>query len=98
MTPARQRTAHLGNGLCHIGEYEKGIAECERAIEIAPNLAMAYEHFAFALNVSGRSEEAIPVIEKAFRLTPLNPPYFHYQMCGPRLLSCGKIRGCCQDE
>jgi adenylate cyclase len=24
-------------------------------------------------------EKAIPVIEKAFRLTPLNPPYFYYQ-------------------
>jgi adenylate cyclase len=31
------------------------------------------------LNVSGRAEEAIPVIEKAIRLTPLNPPYFYYQ-------------------
>ena len=31
--------AHLGNLHAQIGEYEKGIAECERAIEIAPNLA-----------------------------------------------------------
>ena len=98
MTPARQRTHIWGNLYAQLGEYEKGIAECERAIEIAPNFANAYVNFAFVLNLSGRAEEAIPVIEKAFRLTPLNPPYFHYQYGGPRLLSCGKIRGCCQDE
>jgi len=71
--------AYLGQLYAMIGEYEKGIAQCERAIAIAPNFADAYVFFAFALNVSGRAEEAIPVIEKAFRLTPLNPPYFYYQ-------------------
>ena len=70
--------AHLGYLYALIGEYEKGIAAGERAIEIAPNFTDAYVFFAAVLNTSGRSEEAIPVIEKAFRLNPLNPPFSHY--------------------
>jgi len=89
---------HLGQLYAMIGEYEKGIAQCERAIEIAPNFADAYVFFVFALNVSGRAEEAIPVIEKMFRLTPLNPPYFFLSSCGPHVQARWSIRGCCQDE
>ena len=69
--------AHLGYLYVQIREHEKGIAECERAIEIAPNSADAYAWYAQILNYSGRAEEAVPFIEKAFRLNPF-PLNFYY--------------------
>ena len=71
--------AYLGVQYVILGEYEKGFAAGKRAIEIAPNFNDAYVLFSFALNIAGRSEEAIPVIETAFRLNPLNPPFSHYR-------------------
>jgi len=65
-----------------IGEYEKGVAECKRAIEIAPSSEPSYIHFATALYIAGRHEEAIPVIEKAVRLNPLNPGFPYYNVAG----------------
>ena len=70
--------AILGNLYAQIREYDKGIAAGERAIEIAPNLADAYAHFAHVLNLSGRPDEAIPLIEKAFRLNPVGPGSYYY--------------------
>jgi adenylate cyclase len=65
-----------------IGEYEKGVAECKRAIEIAPNSEPSYIQFATALYISGRHEETIPFIEKALRLNPLNPGFPYYNVAG----------------
>jgi adenylate cyclase len=74
--------AHLGQLYTMIGEYEKGVAEGKRAIEIAPNYADGYIFFALVLNISGRYEEAIPVIEKALRLNPLTPHFGLYNVAG----------------
>jgi adenylate cyclase len=70
--------AHLGFLYVQIREYEKGTAAGERAIEIAPNLADAYAYFAQVLNFSGRAEEAIGSVEKAFRLNPVGPSGYYY--------------------
>jgi adenylate cyclase len=69
--------AHLGYLYVQIREHEKGIAEGERAIEIGPNSADAYAWYAQMLNYSGRAEEAVAFIEKAFRLNPF-PLNFYY--------------------
>jgi adenylate cyclase len=69
--------AHLGFLYVMIREYEKGIAACERAIEIGPNSADAYDTYADVLNYSGRVEEAVAFIEKAIRLNPF-PSAFYY--------------------
>jgi adenylate cyclase len=68
----------LGYLYVQIQEHEKGIAAGERANEVAPNLADAYAYFAFVLNYSGRPEEAIAHIEKAFRLNPVGPSSYYY--------------------
>jgi adenylate cyclase len=70
--------AHLGFLWVMIREYEKGIAACERAIEMAPNLADVYAYFAQVLNYSGRPEDAVALIDKAFRLNPVGPPAYYY--------------------
>ena len=70
--------AHLGLLYVMIREYEKGIAAGERAIEMAPNLADAYAYFTQVLNYSGRPEDAVALIDKAFRLNPVGPPMYYY--------------------
>ena len=61
-----------------IGEHEKGIAQCERAIANAPSSDTAHSVLAQVLNYSGRAEEAIAHNEKAFRLNPVGPPSYFY--------------------
>ena len=51
-------------------QYDKGIAEGERAVALGPNNAAAHRYFGLALRYAGRWEEAIPVYEKAVRLDP----------------------------
>ena len=70
--------AHLGFLYVQIREHEKGIEACERAIEIAPNSADAYSFLAQVLNYSGRPEEAVALIEKAFRLNPFPMPSYYF--------------------
>lgn len=51
-------------------EYERAISELETAIELNPSLADAYHGVGFTLTYSGRAEEAIPMFETAYRLSP----------------------------
>jgi adenylate cyclase len=52
-------------------EYEKSIAEGERAVGLDPNGAFAHEWYAASLSCAGRPEEAIPIFQKANRLHPV---------------------------
>ncbi len=57
------------------GQYEKSIAEGERAIALDPNFAIAYVILAGSLNDSGRFEEAIARLKTGIRLWgPYYPP------------------------
>jgi adenylate cyclase len=63
----------------YIREYDKAIAEAEKAISLSPNSALAYWALGTALNISGRPQEAIPMLQKSLRLSPI--PY-HSQVLG----------------
>ena len=52
-------------------EHEKAIAEGERAVALDLGGAHAHLAYGMSLNYGGRSEEAIPVLQKAIRLNPL---------------------------
>jgi adenylate cyclase len=52
-------------------EHEKSIAEGEPAVALDPGGAGANLLYGMSLNYGGRSEEAIPVLQKAIRLNPL---------------------------
>jgi adenylate cyclase len=59
-------------------DFEKGIAEARRAIELEPNGAHAHWFLGARLTFAGRPEEGIKVGKKAIRLNPYAPgPYFH---------------------
>jgi tetratricopeptide (TPR) repeat protein len=60
------------------GDFEKGIAEAQRAVELEPNGADFQWFLGAALIFAGRLEEGIQVDKKAIRLNPYAPGhYFH---------------------
>jgi tetratricopeptide (TPR) repeat protein len=58
-------------------EYDKAIAEGERAVSLDPGSPFTAFAYGKALVYSGRPEEAIPLFEKAIRLNPLAPSPFY---------------------
>jgi adenylate cyclase len=63
--------AYLGRIYISKGQYDKAIAEGERALAIAPNSAFVHAAIAVSLEHAGRPEEAIALFEKAIRLSPI---------------------------
>jgi len=55
-------------------EYDKAIAEGERAVVLDPSGSAAYSQYAIALLMACRPEEAIPMFQKAIRLNPNAAP------------------------
>ena len=81
------------------GRYEEGIAEAERGVELDPNSGYANFNLAIVLRYSGKSKEAIPVIQKALRLEPIPPDiyvqnlalvYFQTGDCREAIAACEK--------
>jgi adenylate cyclase len=60
-------------------DYEKGIAEAERAVTLEPNSVDAYIQLGVNLRWAGRCAEAIPILQKTMRLSPI-PPYLCLQI------------------
>jgi len=56
-------------------EYEKGIAQGERAVALNPGDPTVLTYYAISLNFAGRSEEAITLLQKAIRLNPVGSYY-----------------------
>jgi adenylate cyclase len=57
-------------------QYEKGIQEYEKAVELIPNGADAYAFLARGLDLIGKTEEAILMSNKAMRLNPIPPNWY----------------------
>ena len=70
----------LGNIYLSTRQYEKAIAEKERAVALSPNGADAHAHLAMTLNYVGRREEAIALLEKAIRLNPIPPNWYLFSL------------------
>ena len=51
-------------------QYEKAIAESERAVSLNPNSAESYMRLGLVLAYAGRAEEGIPYMQNALRLNP----------------------------
>jgi tetratricopeptide (TPR) repeat protein len=62
-------------------QYEKVDAECERALELGPNDELVHMTVGSALSFTGRSAEAIPVLEKAIRLSPFTRSTTYNVLC-----------------
>ena len=70
-------------------EYDKAIAEGERAVALNPNGATVIAYYALSLDFACRSEEAIPLFQKAIRLN-LHGPIFYYHNFGNALFMTGR--------
>jgi tetratricopeptide (TPR) repeat protein len=70
-------------------EYEKGIAEGERAVALNPGDSTVLVYYAMSLNFGGRSEEAITLLQKAIRLNPVGS-YYNYTTLGNALMFTGR--------
>ncbi len=57
-------------------QYDKAIAEGERAIELDPNGADVYASLGQTLSFAGRPDDAIAHIKKALRLNPFPEPWY----------------------
>ena len=60
----------LANTLWRRGDYEGALAEAERALATAPNLALAHHEVGATLIHSGRPKEGLAAIERSVRLDP----------------------------
>jgi adenylate cyclase len=63
-------------------DYDRGIAEAERAVMLEPNSADAYTELGLHLNWADRYAEAIPILQKAMRLSPISPHQCLLQLAG----------------
>ncbi len=70
-------------------EYDKAIAEGERAVALNPSGATVIAQYAMSLDFAGRSGEAIPLFQKAIRLNP-HGPFFYYHNFGNALFMTGR--------
>jgi adenylate cyclase len=61
-------------------QYDQAIAEGDRAIALDPNNADSYAMQAEALNLAGRPEEALKMVEQARRLNPHYPPWYLFEL------------------
>jgi adenylate cyclase len=57
-------------------QFDRAVAEAERAVALNPNCDSCYLVWGTCLNGVGRPEEAIPLLEKAMRLNPRYPSYY----------------------
>jgi adenylate cyclase len=71
-------------------EYDKAIAEGERAVTLNPGGTIPLVNHARSLTLVGRPEEAIPLFQKAIRLNPFSPSYL-YREFGYSLRDAGKF-------
>jgi tetratricopeptide (TPR) repeat protein len=61
-------------------QYDQAVAEGERAIALDPNRADSYAEQGQVLNLAGRPEEALRVVEQAMRLNPRYPFWYLFEM------------------
>jgi TolB-like protein/Flp pilus assembly protein TadD len=61
-------------------QYEKAIAEGEKAVALNPNSDNALVWLGMAMDRAGRSEEAIALYKKAMRLSPFPPSYYYLNL------------------
>jgi adenylate cyclase len=66
----------MGNIYIFQRQYEKAIAEGQRAISLGPNYADGYALLSQIMRYSGRFEESLELIKKAIRLSPIHRAFY----------------------
>ena len=71
----------FGTGDSSFIQYDKGIAEARRAVELAPNSVMAHTILGYFLYSAGKTEEAISILKNAVALSPIPVPRALSHLC-----------------
>jgi adenylate cyclase len=71
--------ANLAFPYMYLREFDKAISEAEKGRSLAPNYAGAYFALGAVLYMVGRAKEAIPILQKCLRLSPVP---IHSQVLG----------------
>jgi adenylate cyclase len=58
-------------------EYDKAIGEGERAVALDPNSTYVLDAYGHSLRFAGRPKEAIPLYQRAIRLSPFGPSWLY---------------------
>jgi adenylate cyclase len=61
-------------------QYDKGIAEAEKAVALNTNSATAHFYLGKTLYFAGREQESIPEYKKAMRLNPIPPGAYAWSL------------------
>ena len=70
--------ALLGRYFLAKRQYEKALAEGEKAYALDPNSTHVLAAFAYSLQYSGMPQEAVDLYQKAIRLDPIPPSWFTF--------------------
>jgi TolB-like protein/predicted Ser/Thr protein kinase len=83
-TLAEAHSALASHKCFHEWDWEGAEKEFQQALRLNPNLAGAHSTYSHFLCIMGRTEEALPHIERALELDPLNPliNYFYGMVLG----------------
>jgi adenylate cyclase len=85
-------------------DFDRGVAEAERAVALEPGSGVAYTTLGLTLNYAGRYEEAIPALKNALRLMPIPSTVclanlgFSYRMLGQYEESIASLKQLIQRE
>ena len=85
-------------------DFDRGVAEAERAVAMEPGSGLSYTTLGLSLNYAGRYEEAIPALKNAIRLMPIpsavcmNNLGFSYRMLGRYEESIASLKQLIQRE
>ena len=82
--------AMVANTLLSLEEHSEALAEAEKALAVSPNDANVIVLGAWVLAFNGRADEAIALVQRAFRLEPYPPPWF-YGGLGDSLLFAKRV-------
>jgi adenylate cyclase len=66
-------------------QYDKAIAEGQKAVELSPNSAESNFVYGMVLSLATRYDEAIPILKKAIRLNPVKPINYLNQLAAAYL-------------
>lgn len=86
--------AHIALGVVNtwMGEFDTAVAECQMAVHLNPNLALAHHELGFALNHASRCAEAIDSFDAAIKLSPNDPGRWNfYLLKGSMLFAIGNF-------
>lgn len=89
--PTAEAHTFLGWSLSHLGRVDEAIVQCKIAIQIDPDFGNPYNDIGVYLLDSGKTDEAIPWLEKATGARRYCCYQFPHYNLGRALLAQGKV-------